>query len=521
MKGETMNAHTDEKGFLIEMTNRICSSLDIQKALERCTNYITKFIPMKSIDLSSYDEKQNLFRVVASVTKYGKPVPKIYKGTEAMRKEILRQSLKKGEVRITNNPIHDAGIANLHHSLELNSDVSIMGMQLRIERENIGHLIISAKGIDQYTPHHAHLFSLLHDPFAIAMANALKHQEVIKLKDILDDDYRYLQKQVMELSGAEIVGMDFGLRDVMEMVRQVAKQDSPVILFGETGVGKDVIAKAIHQLSDRSEGPFIKVNCGAIPETLIDSELFGHEKGAFTGALAQKRGRFERANTGTVFLDEIAELPLQAQVRFLNVVQNKEIERVGGSRSIPVDVRIISATNSNLQEMVDKHQFREDLWFRLNVFPIMIPPLHERKDDIPMLTHYFLEKKARMLKINEIPPLKNGAMSELVKYDWPGNIRELENVIERALIRHREGPLSFDVLDSNSRYHENKIPFSSKKWKPLTLDELNSRHIRYVMQMTGGKINGPGGTAEMLGIHPNTLRRRMDKLKITYGRGSN
>jgi len=515
-----MTGPMDEKAFLTEMMNRVCSSLDIQKALERCTDYIKKFIPMKSIDLSVYDENQNLFRVIASVTKSGKPIPKIYKGTKDLRKAMLGRSKEKGEVRITNNPAHDSVIANLQHSLGLNSDVSIMGMQLRIEEDNIGELVITTKGIDQYTSRHARLFSLLHDPFAIAMANALKHQELIRLKDILADDYSYLQKQVLEFSGAEIVGMDFGLKDVMEMARQVAKQDSPVILFGETGVGKDVIARAIHQLSDRSEGPFIKVNCGAIPETLIDSELFGHERGAFTGALTQKRGRFERANKGTIFLDEIGELPLQAQIRFLNVVQNKEIERVGGSRSIPVDVRIISATNRNLQEMVDKHQFRQDLWFRLNVFPIMIPPLHERKEDIPLLAYYFLEKKARLLKINEIPALKDGAMDELVNYDWPGNVRELENVIERALIRYSGGQLSFDVLNSNSNSSENCTPFTSKKGKPLTLDELNSRHIRYVMQITGGKINGYGGAAEMLGIHPNTLRRRMDKLRITYGRGT-
>ncbi|HTP05168.1 MAG TPA: sigma-54 dependent transcriptional regulator, partial [Nitrospirota bacterium] len=216
----------------------------------------------------------------------------------------------------------------------------------------------------------------------------LRHQEVSRLKDMLADDNRYLQRQLLSVSGSEIMGADFGLKAVMNMVRQVAPLDSPVLLMGETGTGKEVIATAIHRFSPRREGPFIRVNCGAIPDSLIDSELFGHEKGAFTGAISQKRGRFERAHKGTIFLDEIGELPPQAQVRLLNVLQDREIERVGGTESIPVDIRILSATNRNLQAMVASGQFREDLWFRLNVFPIMIPPLRQRKEDIPALVHH-------------------------------------------------------------------------------------------------------------------------------------
>jgi len=218
-------------------------------------------------------------------------------------------------------------------------------------------------------------------------------------------------------------------------------------LLGETGTGKEVFANAIHYSSPRKNGPFIKVNCGAIPETLLDSELFGHEKGAFTGAVSQKRGRFERANKGTIFLDEIGELPAPAQVRLLRVLQTKEIERVGGATSIPVDVRIISATNRNLQEMIASGRFREDLWFRLNVFPIMIPPLRQRREDIPALVHHLIERKSKELKLTGRPVLAPGAIDRLMAHEWPGNVRELENMIERSLIQHRgAGALSFETL---------------------------------------------------------------------------
>ena len=321
-----------------------------------------------------------------------------------------------------------------------------MTMALKLEGNSIGDLGLVADGLNQYTDEHARLLRLLHEPFAIAMSNALKHQEVIRFKDMLADDNRYLLDELRSVSGDEIIGSDFGLKAVMEMVQQVAPLDSPVLLLGETGTGKEVIANAIHYSSPRKDGPFIKVNCGAIPETLLDSELFGHEKGAFTGAISQRRGRFERADKGTIFLDEIGELPSQAQVRLLHVLQKKEIERVGGTSSIPVDIRIISATHRNLEEMIASGRFREDLWFRLNVFPIMIPPLRQRREDIPALVHHFIDRKSMELKLTERPVLAPGAIDRLIAYDWPGNVRELENMIERALIQHRGGVLSFETL---------------------------------------------------------------------------
>jgi DNA-binding NtrC family response regulator len=349
----------------------------------------------------------------------------------------------------------------------------------------------------------------------------LRHQEVSRLKDMLADDNRYLYQELRSAAGDEIIGSDFGLKTVIEMVQQVAPLDSPVLLLGETGTGKEVIANAIHYSSRRKDGPFIKVNCGAIPETLLDSELFGHEKGAFTGAISQKRGRFERANKGTIFLDEIGELAAQAQVRLLHVLQKKEIERVGGTTSIPVNIRIISATNRNLQEMVASGRFREDLWFRLNVFPITIPPLRHRRGDIPALVHHFIDRKTKELKLKERPVLGHGAIDRLVAYDWPGNVRELENMIERALIQHRGGALSFETLLPVSHSGDRTPIQDSGRNRDLPpLDEMTVQHIRQALEMTGGKINGPGGAAQILGIHPNTLRNRMNRLGIPYGRRS-
>jgi transcriptional regulator with GAF, ATPase, and Fis domain len=305
------------------------------------------------------------------------------------------------------------------------------------------------------------------------------------------------------------------------MVRQVAPLTSPAMLLGETGVGKEVIANVIHYSSPRQNGPFIKVNCGAIPETLFDSELFGHEKGAFTGAVALKRGYFERAHRGSIFLDEIGELPLQAQVRLLRVLQNREINRVGGSRPVPVDVRIITATHQNLEEMIRTRQFREDLWFRLNIFPITIPPLRHRKEDIPTLFHHFLQKKAKELRIHPLPPVSATDIERLQDYDWPGNVRELENLAERTLIRsrgrHETVRLEVEFLGGIGSPEDHRSPGHPTP-ALLSLDQAMAAHIKQVLKVTKGKIYGPRGAAEWLEINPNTLRSRMKKLNIPFGR---
>ncbi|MDX1702055.1 MAG: sigma-54 dependent transcriptional regulator, partial [Melioribacteraceae bacterium] len=329
-----------------------------------------------------------------------------------------------------------------------------------------------------------------------------------------EDDNKFLHGELRKVSGEEIIGAHFGLRDVMHKVQQVAALNSPVLLLGETGVGKDVIANSIHYSSSRNDGPFVSVNCGAIPDTLIDSELFGHEKGAFTGALAQKRGRFERANGGTIFLDEIGELPLQAQVRLLKVLQTKEIERVGGVKTIHLDIRVIAATNRNLEEMVKDGKFREDLWFRLNVFPIWIPPLRDRMSDMPALLQHFINLKAKELKLSITPQLELGTIEYLMQYHWPGNVRELQNVVERALILNPRGPISFKNLVVGEKKVSNE-PIT-KSDEILSLEEMNYRHIEKVLKTVNGKIHGKGGAAELLKVNANTLRNKMNKLGIDY-----
>ena len=302
------------------------------------------------------------------------------------------------------------------------------------------------------------------------------------------------------------------------MVHQVATLDSPVLLMGETGTGKDVIANAIHYSSARSEGPFVSVNCGGIPDTLIDSELFGHEKGAFTGALSQKRGRFERAHNGTIFLDEIGELPLQAQTRLLRVLQNREIERVGGIDTISLNIRIIAATNRDLETMVKNGEFREDLWFRLNVFPVLVPPLRERTVDIPALIQHFINLKAKELKLASVPSIAPGAIELAMNYRWPGNVRELQNVIERALILNPQGPLLFEHLGTRT---PGPAPLSdSSPAESYNLDDMIASHINRVLRLANGKINGSKGAAALLGVNPSTLRNRMRKFGINYGRKS-
>jgi transcriptional regulator with GAF, ATPase, and Fis domain len=512
----------DENVFFREATIRICSSLDIEMALKRCFEYIRPLIPVIRMSLHILDADLNVLRFVASV---GSDLPegseRVLPLPEKGRNERAALLKNREVIRIMNQPDPKLGSPEIQERLGLKHNISVMNMALKLEGNWIGDLGLVADGLNQYTDKHARLLLLLHQPFAIAMSNALKHQEVVRFKDMLADDNRYLFDELRSFLGDEIVGADFGLKAVMKMVQQVASLDSPVLLFGETGAGKEVIANAIHYSSPRKDGPFIKVNCGAIPETLVDSELFGHEKGAFTGAISQRRGRFERADKGTIFLDEIGELPPQAQVRLLHVLQKKEIERVGGTSSIPVDIRVISATHRNLEEMIVSGRFREDLWFRLNVFPIMIPPLRQRREDIPALVHHFIDRKSVELKLTERPVLTPGAIDRLIAYDWPGNVREVENMIERALIQHRGGVLSFDALLAPPVPGGRKVTRDAGRNRGLpSLDEMNARHIREALEMAGGKINGQGGAAQILGVHPNTLRKRMNKLGIPFGRRS-
>jgi len=512
----------DKNEFFKDATKRICCQLGIEEAMQCSLHFLGDFMPADRMMYTLFDPGLSAARVVAAVTKKGEihmdfliPLSK-----EAQKKNAeLVETFKKEEVPhriilVKNNVFENQLYKEVFMPMDENvSSLILLPMELHGNVFGGGLLVLATSGENKFSEEHKDLISTLKEPFSIAMSNALKHREVLKLKELLIDDNRYLHHEMRKLSGEEIIGSNYGLKDVMHKVQQVSNLDCPVLLHGETGVGKDVIANAIHYTSSRSKGPFISINCGAIPDSLIDSELFGHEKGAFTGAIAQKRGRFERAENGTIFLDEVGELPPAVQVRLLRVLQNKEIERVGGTLTIKLNIRIIAATNRNLEEMIASKTFREDLWFRLNVFPIHVPPLRERRVDIPAFVQYFIEQISKEMKLKKYPSIVPGALDSLMLYDWPGNVRELQNVIERAIIINPEGPIEFDSITAKPSGAD------LSNMEAINLDKAIANHIMKVLNLTNGKVHGKGGAAEKLGVNPSTLRNRMNKLGIDYKRG--
>ncbi len=330
--------------------------------------------------------------------------------------------------------------------------------------------------------------------------------EIKKLKERLEAERAYLQEEIkLENNHENIIGQSDGLSYALYKIEQIAGSNTIVLVLGETGTGKELVARAIHGLSQRKDRALVKVNCATLPSNLIESELFGHEKGAFTGANSRQFGRFEIANGTTLFLDEIGELPLELQAKLLRVIQDGEFERLGSSRTIKVDVRIIAATNRNLEEEVNKGRFREDLWYRLNIFPITMPPLRDRLEDIPLLVDFYVKKiSKRMGKSIEIIP--SNVMNALQNYHWPGNVRELENVLERAMI-NSSGP-KLRLVD------ELKKPLKDLSHSQKTIEAVERDHILHVLDQTQWKVSGKNGAAEILGLNRSTLRARMRKLGI-------
>ncbi len=510
----------DENTFFREATLRVCGSLEIEKSLNQFLIYMRGFIPVDRMNLHVYDPNQGNIETIADTNPAGGVPLSIKTSLPPKIRKVIEDDVltpdQDSKVNILSKLSEDEPAWTVAKSLGA-QDTPCLAMYVALEGKHLGVLAVFNDDAKQYSESHAQLLGLLNRPVAVALANCLKHRELREYKDLLADHNEYLQEEIRSLFGEEIIGADFGLKGVMSLVRQVAPLASPVILMGETGTGKEVIANAIHKSSPRRDGPFIKVNCGAIPDTLIDSELFGHEKGAFTGALSTRRGRFERAHKGTIFLDEVGELPPAVQVRLLRVLQDKEIERVGGSRPIQVDIRVIAATHKDLLDMLKRRTFREDLYFRLKVFPIVIPPLSDRRSDVPALVYHFLQKKSREMGLSCTLDLAPGVLDRLMAYEWPGNVRELENAIERALILNRGEPLDFPDFEATQSVDAQLLP-DHPEAESFNLDGAMAKHIRMALEVSNGRVDGERGAAKLLGVNPRTLRHRMTKLGVPFGR---
>jgi formate hydrogenlyase transcriptional activator len=360
----------------------------------------------------------------------------------------------------------------------------------------------------EYAREEVELFCEIAELAATALSNALAYREIDKLREKLQEENLALRENIADISGfEELVGSSAGLKKALAAIEKVAATDSTVLILGETGTGKELIAKAIHRKSRRSSRPMVKVNCAAVPESLIASELFGHERGAFTGAIQRRIGRFEMAHQSTLFLDEIGELPLDTQVTLLRVLQEREFERVGGTQTIHSDVRVIAATNRNLERAIAEGRFREDLFYRLNVFPIEAPPLRERRDDIPLLVEYFAARCGERMG-KRILKIDRATMNLLVAYHWPGNVRELQNVIERAVILAEGGLLRVD----SSALHISGRPVSAPDTDVLHQRERET--IEAALAESRGRVAGPKGAAAQLGIPASTLESKIRALKI-------
>jgi formate hydrogenlyase transcriptional activator len=390
-------------------------------------------------------------------------------------------------------------------------------LPLTTARRRLGTLVFGCRHPGTYDDADAHFLQLVANQVAVAVENALAFQEIEALKDKLTKEKAYLEEEARtEHNFGDIVGECAALRAVLKNVKTVAATDSTVLVCGETGTGKELIARAVHDLSPRKGRTFVKLNCAAIPTGLLESELFGHEKGAFTGAIAQKIGRFELANQGTLFLDEVGDIPPELQPKLLRVLQEQEFERLGGTRTTRVNVRLVAATNRDLAQMVAENHFRSDLYYRLNVFPITLPPLRHRTDDIPRLVRHFTQQFARRMgrRVEAIP---SEVMDALVRYPWPGNVRELQNVIERAVILSNGPTLTVSLSDLQT------IPATASAHSaarvsapvPVTLNDAEREHIVSALAATNWVVGGPKGAAARLGMKRSTLQKKMQKLGIS------
>lgn len=500
---EQIARERDRSQLLLEVNNTLISNLNLRELLSAISSALSRVMPHEAAALTLHDGARNELRVAAfdfpehdEKCLTGKVIP--FEGNPIGEAFTTRKT-----VLIDYNGVDDprVGCSGL---------VSGCASPLVFRDKVIGVLGIKSRREHAFSLEDAELFEQVSKQVAIAVENALAYNQIQTLKNQLEKEKLYLEEEIRtEYNFQEIIGSSPVLRRVLQNVETVASTDSTVLIYGETGTGKELIARAIHNLSGRRERTLVKVNCAAIPTGLLESELFGHEKGAFTGAIDKRIGRFELAHQGTIFLDEVEDIPLELQSKLLRVLQEQEFERLGSSRTLRVDVRVVAATNANLERLVEEKKFRSDLYYRLNVFPINVPSLRERQEDITLLVHFFAQKFAQQMK-RKIESVPKETMAALINYHWPGNIRELQNLVERAVILSRGSTLEIPLGElKNSSKTANHTNGST------TLESVEREHILRVLTETKWVIGGPTGAAARLGVNRTTLNHRLRKLGIT------
>ena len=496
--------------LILDLNNSVVSNLELRDVIQSISPGIRKALRVDGVALFLPDTEGQELQLCALDFPDGNP---------AVRQDLpvsLHDSAAGQAFRSGKPWIGDIGQlerAGLNHRIASAAGVETLCM-LPLLRGNrvLGVLCLVRTEKNAFNQLELEFLSQIAGQVAIAIDNAFAYRQITELKDKLTQEKLYLEDELRsEMNFQEIIGNSPVLRRVLRQVEAVAPTGSTVLIHGETGTGKELIARAVHNLSQRQANSFVKLNCAAIPTGLLESELFGHERGAFTGAVTQRIGRFELANQGTIFLDEVGEIPLDLQPKLLRVLQEKEFERLGGSRTLRTNARLIAATNRDLQSMVDEQKFRSDLFYRLNVFPIHVPPLRERPEDIPFLVRHFAQHFAFNMS-KQIETISSETMNALVRYPWPGNIRELQNVIERAVILSKGSSLKVPLSDLKPRSLDGANGNGNGS---ATLEEVERRHILSVLEQTNWVFAGPNGAAARLGIKRPTLQFRMQKLGIS------
>ena len=510
--------------LLLGVWREACRHIQIGESVERIAPLLGHRLPVDLVLIRHFDLQRPCAETVAVGSCRPGSVPARAR-TECSPQDLERILAWCGRGAVICQPAR-AVDALLPALLPADLDGEVLAGPLNAESGPAGVLLLVARPPRGFRAEHEELLHALLEPFTVALENDRRLRELTSLREAVEADNRSLLSRLGRYDISDsIVGAETGLRPVLEQIELVARSDTPVLVLGETGSGKEVVARAIHNRSRRASGPFLRVNCGAIPPELVDSELFGHERGSFTGAVGVRKGWFERADGGTLFLDECGELPLAAQVRLLRILQDGLFERVGGERQLHVDVRIVAATHRDLQALVADGRFREDLWYRIAVFPIRLPPLRDRAEDIPALAAHFALRAAKRLGMSPLIPSAED-IRLLVSYSWPGNVRELAAVIERAAILgagdHLEVARALGTAPARSTTrpveagHSGPRPDTNVELLPL--DAAMARHIEAALARTQGRIEGSGGAAALLEINPHTLRARMQKLGVDWRR---